>query len=59
MKPFKEWAEEYGIEVNYRVPLIEPVSDIPISEDEFQAKVMIHSMRLVDQDRFNAKVLRR
>ena len=53
MKPFKEWAEEYGIVVD------SIMSDIPISESEFTGKVVVERMRVVDQDRFNTKVLRR
>jgi len=53
MKPFKEWAEEYGIVVD------SIMSDIPISESEFTGKVVVERMRVVDKNKFNAKVLRR
>jgi len=48
MKPFKEWAEEYGIVVD------SIMSDIPISESEFTGKVTIKRMRIIDRDRFDA-----
>ena len=53
MKPFKEWAEEYGIVVD------SIMSDIPISESEFTGKVTIKRMRIIDRDRFDAALLRR
>jgi hypothetical protein len=68
MKPFKEWAEEYGIVVDSSLsPSIDDtsdladliMSDIPISESEFTGKVTIKRMRVVDRDRFDAALLRR
>jgi hypothetical protein len=58
MKPFKEWAEEYGIVVDGigDGPIM---SDIPISESEFTGKVTIKRMRIIDRDRFDAALLRR
>ena len=53
MKPFKEWAEEYGIVVD------SIMSDIPISESEFTGKVVVERMRIIDRDRFDAALLRR
>ena len=53
MKPFKEWAEEYGISVEIRPPMRWSVidnimSDIPISESEFTGKVVVKQMRIID-----------
>ena len=53
MKPFKEWAEEYGIVVDGIM------SDIPISETEFTGKVVVERMRVVDRSKFDAALLRR
>ena len=53
MKPFKEWAEEYGIVVD------SIMSDIPISESEFTGKMVIQQMRIIDRDKFDAALLRR
>jgi len=53
MKPFKEWAEEYGIVVD------SIMSDIPISESEFTGKVVVERMRVVDRSKFDAALLRR
>ena len=58
MKPFKEWAEEYGIVVD-GIGDGHIMSDIPISESEFTGKVTIKRMRIIDRDRFDAALLRR
>ena len=61
MKPFKEWAEEYGITIIRLTPyeLNRCMSDIPISETEFTGKVVVERMRIIDRDRFDAALLRR
>ena len=62
MKPFKEWAEEYGIVVDssWNPDKVDPImSDIPISESEFTGKVVVERMRVVDRSKFDAALLRR
>ena len=57
MKPFKEWAEEYGIVIAINSAI--SISSIPISESEFTGKVKVEQMRVLDKNKYNAKVLRR
>ena len=60
MKPFKEWAEEYGIElIRLGYYELDRMSNIPISESEFTGKVVVERMRVVDRSKFDAALLRR